>query len=251
MSPFIAMQRAMLMVALGAVVACHHDAAADAATEPAAPGRADWSAPTAPSTSPSTAVTPAAGDVPNFNVDVHGSVAGLDFAPPYGLAVRGRLQVGDHAELIVFVASDVPNMCEHLQQGTLPSNSTMFATGLMQSNGARTAQVGDEFVAAGDQSYPPKLMANGFFRQLDHACQIDARLLPRGGEALYGSATLAALDESSATVQFAYDMIVDDNEDDTVGRLEGSMTVPWCDAPLLFVNAEQLHTGEVKPNMCR
>lgn len=252
MSSLVATQRAMLAVALCVSVACQTGDAPVATTAPApatAPD-ADKSASTEPAAQRLTDLAPAAGLRP-FHVEVDGQVAGIDFAPQYGLAVRGHLEVGDRAELLVFVASDRPDMCEHLQQGTLPANSTMFATGLLQDSGDAVTTPGTVFKAAGSQDYPPVPMANGFFRQLDHACQIDARLLPRGGEALYGDATVTALDADRASVQFAYEMIVNDDDAAVVGTIKGDMTVPWCDAPLVFINAEQLHTGEVKPNMCR
>lgn len=180
---------------------------------------------------------------------VHGYVADIPFAPTHTIVLRGRIQFGDSPFATVFVASDVPNMCEHLQQGTLPANGTMLALALIKDEGDGPKAT-DEFFPGGEQGDTPRPMLHGFFRHLDSQCHIDERLLPVGSTAQKGLARLDQLSAMGGALSFDLGMGFDDLEDELVGTLKGQLQGPLCDAPKLFEKAGEFFAGKVPEGGC-
>lgn len=176
-----------------------------------------------------------------------GTVAGYPSKPLHNFFIRGKMNAPGNPSALIFVQTDNEQMCQHLTDGTMPKEATMFAVALVDTGKDKPA-VNKTYIAGGDQDENPQPMLYGYFRKLDAYCECEPGLPEDGAQAQHGSAQLRALNDNEASVSFNLRMA---NEDGELDSVFGVISGPLCPGTALLQNPMPLTTGVIEAGACR
>ena len=207
-------------------------------------------APSADANSVADANTPPSTPPPAVRIKKTSEVAGIAPVLTHAIVLQGALQVAGTPEALVFIASDEPTMCAHLQAGTMPKQAQILAIGAFTKAYGKP-EAGQAYLPSGAVLGHQESNLHAYFRQLDAQCRVDPRLGALGAEAFKGGVQLSAYEaRHRAKMTFALDMVIG-SDDDIVGSIEGALDATYCDAPEFFHRAQKVFFQGVDPEDCR